>query len=120
VPRIHHVNLAVKLGQLAKTARFYREVVGLNMIDRPVSDRHGEWLGLGESTELHLTERDEPPHGEAHMAIVVDDFAAVRERALRSGAEWEAGADIFGGGRAFTRDPSGNRLEVLERAGTLA
>ena len=28
--------------------------------------------------------------------------------------------DIFGGGRCFTRDPFGNRIELLERAGQLA
>jgi hypothetical protein len=27
--------------------------------------------------------------------------------------------DVFGGRRGFTRDPAGNRIELLERSGSL-
>ncbi|MEP6462248.1 MAG: hypothetical protein ABJC62_02285 [Frankiaceae bacterium] len=50
----------------------------------------------------------------------MDDFDGVLSRLHGAGAEWTEQADLFGGRRGFTRDPAGNRVELLERAGTLA
>ena len=51
---------------------------------------------------------------------VVDDFDAVLTRLAAAEAPWEDQPQIFGGRRGFTRDPEGNRVEILEQAGELA
>ena len=121
MPRLHHVNLVVPPGSCADVARFYVEVFGLGVIDRPGSLRPGGlWLAIDDATELHLSEKPGAVHPEQHLALVVDDLVEVRDRLAAVGAEWRDGDDVYGGGRGWTRDPAGNRLEVLERSGTLA
>ena len=41
-------------------------------------------------------------------------------RLAAAGAPWTAQADLFGGRRGSTRDPLGNRIELLEPTGRLA
>jgi len=82
--------------------------------------RHaGAWFAIGGASEVHLSEREAPAHPDAHFALVVDDFQALVDRLQRGGHEWSPAPPIFGGGRGFTRDPAGNRIEVLERAGSV-
>lgn len=119
--RIHHVNLIVPPGASAEVARFYVDVFGFSVIDRPgVLRPGGLWLAVDEDSELHLSEKPGAVHPDAHVALVVDDIDLVRARLAAVGAEWRDGDDVYGGQRGFTRDPAGNRLEVLERSGTLA
>jgi predicted enzyme related to lactoylglutathione lyase len=58
-------------------------------------------------------------HDDMHFALVVDDFDATMRRLADAGAEWKEQPDLFGGRRGSTRDPLGNRIELLERAGRL-
>ena len=121
MPRVHHVNVVVPPGATDECVRFYCDVLGLTRIAKPASLRpDGAWLAIDAGTQLHLSEREGDAHPTAHFALVLDDFEAVHERAMAAGAEWGDAEDIFRGGRAFTRDPAGNRIELLERAGDLA
>jgi predicted enzyme related to lactoylglutathione lyase len=49
-----------------------------------------------------------------HFGLVVDDFDDVLSRLAAAGAPWKEQADLFGGRRGSTRDPLGNRIELLE------
>ena len=80
----------------------------------------GAWLSLGDRQQLHISEREGRPHDDAHFALVVDDFDAVLVRISSAGAMWQDQEDVFGGRRGFTRDPAGNRIEVLEASGELS
>jgi catechol 2,3-dioxygenase-like lactoylglutathione lyase family enzyme len=121
--RLHHVNIVVRPGETAKVERFYTDVLGLAAVPKPaegVSDG-GAWFDLDGSTQLHISERDDAVmHDDMHFALVVDDFAGVLARLERAGAPWREQPDLFGGRRGSTRDPLGNRIELLERAGSLA
>jgi glyoxylase I family protein len=115
VPAVHHVNLVVPKGRCEPIASFYIDMFGLERIARPDNDRVGVWLDAG-GTQVHLSERDGNPHPDAHIALVVDDLSAVRVRLTQAGAEFLPAEDVFGtGGRGFTRDPAGNRLELINR-----
>ena len=70
--------------------------------------------------QVHVSERDGAVHPQTHFGLVVDDFDAVVSRVSAAGASWEEQPDLFGGRRGFTRDPAGNRIELLEPAGQLA
>jgi catechol 2,3-dioxygenase-like lactoylglutathione lyase family enzyme len=112
VPRIHHVNVVVPRGGTAEAAAFYRDVLGLTPVPKaPGLDPAGAWFQVDDASQVHVSERDGAVHPSAHFALVLEDFAAVVERL---GPAFEPAEPIFGGGRGFTRDPAGNRIELLE------
>jgi catechol 2,3-dioxygenase-like lactoylglutathione lyase family enzyme len=120
--RIHHVNVVVAPGGTDAVVPFYVEVLGLRRVDKPTEGvaQSGAWFDVNETTQVHVSERDGDVHPQSHFGLVVDDFDGVQLRLRDSGAPWEDQADIFGGRRGFTRDPAGNRVEILEAAGALA
>lgn len=120
--RIHHVNVVVPPGQTDSVMAFYVDVLGLRRTPKPTEgvDQSGAWFDIDDRTQVHVSERDGAVHPQSHFGLVVDDFDAVLDRLRASGASWEDQADLFGGRRGFTRDPAGNRIELLESAGTLA
>jgi catechol 2,3-dioxygenase-like lactoylglutathione lyase family enzyme len=120
--RIHHVNVVVPPGQTESVVDFYVDVLGLRRTTKPTEGvaQSGAWFDIDDRTQVHVSEREGTAHPQSHFGLVVDDFDAVLERLGSSGASWEDQPDIFGGRRGFTRDPVGNRIELLENAGSLA
>ena len=119
---LQHVNIVVPPGGTGAAVDFYAAVFGLQPVAKPDgTDRsQGAWLALEGKQLIHISERDGQRNADAHFAVVVDDFEATRQRMDSAGATWTDQADIFGGRRGFTRDPAGNRIEVLESSGDLA
>lgn len=120
--RLHHVNVVVLPGQAEAVAGFYVEVLGLTRVAKPESGTSpgGAWFDVDDRTQVHISERvDAMAHDDMHFALVLDDFDAVLGRLAAAGAEWREQPDLFGGRRGSTRDPAGNRIELLERAGRL-
>jgi catechol 2,3-dioxygenase-like lactoylglutathione lyase family enzyme len=113
---LHHVNVNVPRGRSESVAGFYSDVLGFDLIPRPDNGREGMWLDMGDGTQLHLSERDDIPNTQPHFALIIDDLESVRTRLADAGADFETAEDIFGtGGRGFTRDPAGNRIELIQR-----
>jgi len=121
VTRLQHANVVVPAGATATVAPFYEHVLGLRRVAKPDAlDSSGAWFDVDGYAQVHLSERDGERHPDAHFALVVDDLDAVLRRVEESGAPWTEQDDVFGGRRGFTRDPAGNRIELLERSGSLA
>jgi catechol 2,3-dioxygenase-like lactoylglutathione lyase family enzyme len=119
--RLQHANVVVPVGSTAEVAAFYEGVLGLRRIVKPAAlDPAGAWFDIDGYAQVHLSERDGERHPDSHFALVVDDFAATLARVAAAGAPWTEQEDVFGGRRGFTRDPAGNRIELLERSGDLA
>lgn len=121
--RLHHVNIVVKPGQTEQIVGFYADVLGLRPTEKPAegTSAGGAWFDIDDATQMHISERaDAVMHDDMHFALVVDDFDRVLARLADAGAEWREQPDLFGGRRGSTRDPVGNRIELLERAGKLA
>lgn len=113
---LHHVNVNVPRGHSEPVAAFYSGALGFVRIPRPDNGREGIWLDMGDGTQLHLSEREEAPNAQPHFALIVDDLAGVRARLANVGGDFEAADDVFGtGGRGFTHDPAGNRIELIQR-----
>jgi catechol 2,3-dioxygenase-like lactoylglutathione lyase family enzyme len=106
--RLTHVNLRVE--KLPEAVRFYTEVMGLEPIVRRDPGGKGAWFRLGEA-ELHLAEDPTPqPRSKRHFAVEVADLAQARREAKQQGTE----IDQEDAGRFWMRDPSGNRIEVVQ------
>jgi catechol 2,3-dioxygenase-like lactoylglutathione lyase family enzyme len=107
--RMTHVNLRVE--KLPEAVRFYTDVMGLEPIPRHDRGGKGAWFRLG-STEVHLAEDGSPqPRSKRHFAVEVADLAEARRTAEQKGVEIDQ-EDV---GRFWMRDPSGNRIEIVER-----
>lgn len=117
---IHHVQVTYPPGEDARARAFYGEVLGLRELPKPepLASRGGMWFELGgQQLHLGLEAGVERARLRSHVAYEVADLAAMRARLEAAGCEIEAGAPIPGLERFETRDPFGNRLELVERKG---
>ena len=106
--RLAHANLRV--AALEPAVRFYIDILGLQTVTRRDAEGRGAWLKVGDA-EIHLTEDATPqPPSKRHLALEVDDLPAARAAVAGSGALIEKEEK---GVRFWTRDPSGNRLEIV-------
>lgn len=120
--RLHHVNVVVPPGATDTVVAFYTDVLQLRQVPKPAEGvaQSGAWFDIGDTgSQVHVSERDGERHPQTHFGLVVDDYDAALARVRAAGAPWEDQPPIFGGRRGFTRDPQGNRVELLEAAGQL-
>ena len=118
VKALNHVALVID--DLEKATQFYGGLLGLEEIERPpevkTGGMAGAWYALGDR-QLHLMVMAEISGSSArHFAIEIDGMDALVEQLKTGGFEVE---DSFGFGdfkrRKFTRDPSGNRIELMSK-----
>jgi len=106
--RLAHVN--VRVPDLEAAVRFYRELLGLEQIFRKDPAGKGAWFRLGDG-EVHLTEDAAPqPVSGRHFACAVEGLEELKKRLTAAGRPIEREE----GRRFFTRDPAGNRIELIE------
>ncbi len=100
--------------------RFYGELLGLTEIPKPMNlaARGGAWYQCG-PLQLHLgVEADFRPAKKAHPALLVSNLAELLEALAAAGFEVKHDSEsIEGFDRAFTADPFGNRIELVEAHG---
>jgi catechol 2,3-dioxygenase-like lactoylglutathione lyase family enzyme len=108
---VHHVSLNVT--DVEAATRFYTEVLGLELLERPNLSFPGAWLAAG-SQQIHLLGVDEfeAPEGQ-HFALQVDDIDATILTLADRGVETTPAKEITGVCRqAFFQDPTGNLIEL--------
>jgi len=116
---IHHVSLLVK--NTEKALDFYIRILGLELDgSRPELGYPGAWVNIG-GQQIHLLElpnpdpvEGRPAHGgrDRHMAVVVDDIAAIEMRLEQSNIMYTRSRS--GRKAVFCRDYDGNALELIE------
>ena len=112
---LHHVQVGCPRGSEPASRLFYGGLLGLTEVPKPpeLARRGGVWF-RGDGYELHVgVEEDFAPARKAHPAFLVADAESIADRLAGAGAEvtWD---DNFPGYRRFhTRDPHGNRVEIL-------
>ena len=105
-------------GGIDEAVRFYREVVGLERIERPETlGGVGAWFRAG-AQELHVSEHEGfVPAVKAHPAFELPaaelDALAARLDAVGADVQWDG--RLPGARRFYSFDPAGNRLEFLTR-----
>ncbi len=110
---IEHVHITAPEELQKEVADWYRVCLGLEEIEKPAGTKDsGAWFGAG-SQEIHLSIDEHNPPKTAHFALVVDDFEPVVDALREQGCHVEQASPIPGRHRFYTRDPAGNRVEVV-------
>jgi lactoylglutathione lyase len=103
-PRLVGINhVALQVDDIDEAVAFYTDLFHPTAVDR--NEPHAAFLEIGDQF-IALFERG-PRAEEPHFGLVVDDKQAVRT------ALEEAGVDVLGPRLDF-RDPSGNRVQVVQ------
>lgn len=123
--RLHHA--AIICSDYVRSRRFYTEVLGLAVLAENHRAARDSWkldLALPDGGQVELFSFPNPPPrpsypeacGLRHLAFVVDDVAAWRERLLGHGVAVEdVRVDEYTGRRfVFFSDPDGLPLELYE------
>jgi catechol 2,3-dioxygenase-like lactoylglutathione lyase family enzyme len=113
---IDHVQIAMPSGGEELGRKFYGELLGLAEIPKPakLASRGGLWFHCG-SLQLHLgVEASFRAAKKAHPALLVEDLASLLGILKGAGYEVKDDEPLTGFDRAFTCDPFGNRIELLE------
>ena len=118
---IDHVQVSMPAGGEASARRFYRDVLGLRELPKPpnLAARGGAWFQCG-ALQLHVgVEADFRPAKRAHPALLVSDLAKMIEALGAAGFEVKYDSEpVQGVDRAFTADPFGNRIELIQKRAT--
>jgi catechol 2,3-dioxygenase-like lactoylglutathione lyase family enzyme len=114
---IDHVQVSIPAGGEPQARRFYGEILGLDEIPKPpnLAARGGAWFQCG-ALQLHLgVESEFRPARRAHPALLVSNLAGTIEALTAAGYEVKYDSEpIEGVARAFTADPFGNRIELVQ------
>jgi catechol 2,3-dioxygenase-like lactoylglutathione lyase family enzyme len=100
---INHVVLEVD--DLDEALAFYGRLFDLELRGRVPGMA---FLDMGDQFLVLAAGRSQPPDGERHFGLVVDDREEVRRRVEAAGAE------ILGGRGLDFRDPWGNHVQVVQ------
>lgn len=114
---LHHVQLAMPAGGEAQARDFYGLLLGLAEIAKParLAARGGVWFQCG-SLQLHLgVDADFAPAKKAHPGLLVGNLSELIAALTAGGHEVKFDSERLAGfDRAFTADPFGNRIELLQ------
>jgi catechol 2,3-dioxygenase-like lactoylglutathione lyase family enzyme len=114
ITALDHVQLAMPPDGEERARAFYRDVLGVPEVAKPVElrDRGGCWFENGD-LKVHLgVDEDFRPARKAHPAFRVRDLPELITRLQNAGCEIRS-ADLPGSRRIFTFDPFGNRIELI-------
>lgn len=114
VTHIDHVSVVIT--DVARSRRFYNDVLGLREIPKPKTfDFVALWYDLGGGHTLHLLLKDEPDTlSPRHFCLRVTDARAARRHFADAGIPVRETTLIHGADRFFVSDPDGNRVEILQ------
>ena len=117
---LNHYNLRASRAMMEQLKVFYRDVVGLQIGDRPKLTSFGYWLYAGSKDVLHLSEaKAEEKRKENvattfdHVAFTATDYDATIVRLEKLGIKFKA-REIADAGQKqiFFSDPAGNGVEL--------
>jgi len=117
VTALDHVQITAPEELVDEVLEYYRDCLRLEPVEKPEGARpQGAWFRIGEG-ELHVSVDPRNPPKAAHFGVEVDDFDGVVERLRDFGVHIEQARRIPGRRRCYTRDPAGNRIEIMSYNG---
>ena len=113
VEGLDHVSITTPEELEEEVLAFYERSLGLKRLVKPEGTRQaGGWFAIGD-TQLHVSRDSHNPPVTQHFAVKVDAFDAVVAHLRGAGFHIEQARPIPRGRRFFTRDPAGNRVEIV-------
>jgi len=114
--RADHIQICVPPKRLEEAKRFYNEVMGLPLIERPAefNGSQGYWFALAD-IELHIGVEAPGTKTKRHTAIQITDIVAARQHLKKNKVEIIEGTRLPGRERFSFIDPFGNKMELLEK-----
>jgi catechol 2,3-dioxygenase-like lactoylglutathione lyase family enzyme len=111
--RLDHCSVLIT--DVERSRRFYRDVLGLQEINKPRTfDFVVLWFQLGDQ-QVHLLLKEKADSiSPRHFALRVTDVAAARLYFREQGIRMEETTPIPGADRFFIWDPDGNRIEIIQ------
>ena len=123
--RIDHVQLAMPVGEEATAEAFYAGLLGLQVVPKPepLASRGGRWFCADPAdplaVQLHLGADAEFRRAtKAHPALVVEGLDELVGRLGEAGVPLKWDDELPGVRRCHVNDPWGNRIELIDAAGT--
>jgi catechol 2,3-dioxygenase-like lactoylglutathione lyase family enzyme len=117
IERLHHVQITVPGDQEAEARAFYTDLLGLHEIPKPdaLKARGGFWIMLA-GQEIHVSLEDgvDRLKTKTHLAYQVADLEVWRAKLQAARCVVLEIVPIPGFDRFETRDPFGNRLEMIQ------
>ena len=114
---LEHVSVTSPEELEEEVTAWYRDLLNLQEMEKPSGTRaKGAWFQVGDQ-QVHVTIDEHNPAKVSHFGIVVDDFEEVVERLRSAGCHIEQASPIPGRRRFYTRDPAGNRVEIISIEG---
>jgi catechol 2,3-dioxygenase-like lactoylglutathione lyase family enzyme len=110
---LQHVSIEVRPRDVDACVDFYA-LLGFTRVEPPETLRDRAVWVEREGTQVHLMFVEDPvvpPH--AHLAVVAEDYDATIGALRGAGFEPDPRTEHWGAPRAFVRDPSGARVEVM-------
>lgn len=117
IQAIDHVQIAVPKALEAECLAFYRDVLGLPEIPKPVElrARGGAWFQLP-NLQMHVgVDPESSPRSKRHVCFLVPDLARAKAAIVGKGIVIEEESVAEGLSRFFIRDPADNRIEIGQR-----
>lgn len=120
-PHINHIALSVL--DLAKSSRFYHDVIGLDTIPEPFHDGRHVWLSIGVNSHLHLIQNPPPltvPSKNTHLCFSVasvNDLVPLLQKNAIAYEDWPGKKSaittrVDGIHQLYLQDPDGYWIEV--------
>jgi catechol 2,3-dioxygenase-like lactoylglutathione lyase family enzyme len=110
---VDHVNITTPEEMADDMADWYRDCIGLEDIPKPPGTREGgAWFKAGHQ-EIHISVDEHNPPKTAHYGLVVNNLESVIDKLRDAGCHIEQARAIPGRHRFYTRDPAGNRIEIV-------
>jgi catechol 2,3-dioxygenase-like lactoylglutathione lyase family enzyme len=116
VLHIEHVQLAMPAGGEGRARAFYDQALGIPEMPKPASlaKRGGCWFER-DDLKVHIgVDADFHPARKAHVAFLVADLPALRQKLVALGFYIKEDEALEGFRRLYVDDPFGNRIELME------
>ena len=118
---VHHINFGCRRSDLPKLETFYGELFGFKVGYRPPFPSEGLWLYDGDHPLIHIVVRfpenwsgiDEKHSGYDHTAYHCVGVDIYRSRLKTLGLEYEEQKVATNSYQVFTKDPVGNKVELI-------
>ena len=113
---LDHVQLAMPKGREQEAREFYQDILGIVEVPKPaeLSGRGGAWFESG-AIKIHLGVEDEfRPAKKAHPAFLISHLNELLALLISKGYPVTEDKSLSEVKRAFTQDPFGNRVELIQ------